>query len=627
MAFILKHQRALYCGVKRYLLTKRVNRRSFLIMQCQKIQRCYSNYRNFKLLSTVADIMRKKRKRIIVINNCAHILSAFFRMLFHRKKYLKTRNACIMIQTFARNIIAKRKKIELQKECIYCHETQIITVVAAFMETVRKSEEDQEVTFITNVDEDIVIKWETIVSKYFQQKQEKQLNASAHLIQLQWRLRTHKVKLERQKLMKQKCKIWLMSFAREQRNTRMMTVWAAFVIQKHYKNTLQWRMRVQQIVVDEQKKRELVIAYKTITNFIRFRVRMTRAKIRLHILKQQRIKQLDSCLKIQCWWRQRLCIAKLHHKQYILQKWVVLVEMKCSSTVQKAAKIIQSRIRLRRRQKDRSRAAVVLASQITILLRERKRRNMVLLEKHNAAATLLGCQIRGMLVRTMIHNQKTAAVCIQRFWRMISCRQFYRRLCIQEQKKKRLLEVKEKEFLKEQQRLQLISLLFEKTDNSAAKIIQTRYRHYISVIHREIEAKEKEEEERRKSEVEEERRRAYNMFKKRNKYIRSAAAAKQYMSNVLSVVSNFNAKEVINEVKQTMKNHKKSKTEKENLYKELVIYSNSRSHGIVEKSAPVKSFNESITSALGCYNWFDKRCEQFMLSYVLFPEELLQLRR
>ncbi len=594
-------------------------------MQCQKIQCCYRNYRNFKLLSIVADIMRKKRKRIIFVNNCAHILSAFFRMLFHRKKYETAINACIMIQTFTRNIIAKKKKIESQKECICYHETQIIAVVEAVMETVRKPEEVQEVTFIADIDdEDIVIKWETILSKYFQQKQKKQENASAHLIQLRWRMRTHKLKLKRLKIMKQKSKIWLMSFAREQRNIRMMTVWAAFVIQKQ--SALQWRMRVQQIVMDEHKKKEFVIAKNKIANFIQSRVRITRAKIRLHTLKQHRIKLLDSCLNIQCWWRQRLCIAKLHYKQYILRNWVVLVEMKCSSTLQKAANIIQSRIRLRRLQKDRSRAAVVLASQITILLRKRNRRNVALLEKQNAASTLLGCQIRGMIVRKMIHNQKTAAVCIQRFWRMISCRLSYRRLCIQEQKRKRLLEVKEKEFLKEQQRLQLISLLFKKTDNSAARIIQTRYRYYISVIHREIEAKEKEEQERRNSEVEEERRRAYNMFKKRNKCI-MPAAAKQYISNVLSVVSNFNTKEMINEVTQTIKSHKKSKTEKENLYKELVLYSNSRGRGIVEKSAQVKSFNEYITSALGCYNWFDKRCEQFMLSYVLFPEELLQLRR
>ena len=501
-------------------------------------------------------------------------------MIHQRITFLKKHNACIVVQNFVRESNLKRKK-KKQNECR--HKIHVIDVVEKYSETVQKVEQIEESSQVIEVNESVVTRWERIASRIIQFKHEQQSYSSACLIQNTWKRKVHSNKMCKQKIRKEKFKEWLLSFVHEQKALKKKENWAILIIQKHFRQKLQWDSILRNAVEESKRQKEIAISSKKLALYLQSHWRVMMAKKKMETAKRKKwSQQVHSTIIIQSWWRQLLSLAKFHHKRDILQRWTLLVKGKCWKTKHKAASVIQLGIRKWKQKKARLRATKTLTSLLPIIYIKSKHRNKLLVAKQNNAAKLFQRYARGIAARRMIRRRISASIRIQRNWRVYACRQFYKNLCIGEQKRIRQLEIKEKERLKEERRLKLIHLLFLGTEEKAAIIIQTRYRYYIDVIRREELILRQQEEEKKRHDVEEERRQAFKNFRKHRRGVKTLA--KKYVGNAISIISNVKPNEVFREVKKKINLSKEERAEKENLFQELVKFSTLKSRGISQKS-------------------------------------------
>lgn len=624
MQFLLKHQRVLFCSAKAYLLRKRLRQRHNLSLQCQKVQRLYRNYRRCQILNFVVDTMRQEKQKMLLMRGSANIIIAFFRMAYHRVLFLSMRNACIICQTFIRkSIIRFRGWSDFKEQGIYHQETQIVALVETCGKTVEETETETAKGYMLNEVNESAIKWRRLVTFHLEQEQKR--HSSANLIQNLWRHKIHSIELKKLRLRREKSKELIMSFINQQNALRKIENWAIFVIQKHFRRRVQWNSRMRLLVEESKRQREIFTIMIKLALHLQSYWRMIKAKRAFAIMQSKWLQQTGSAITLQSWWRQYLSRAKYNYKSDILQRWRVLVHGRYWKTKHQSATVIQAGIRAFKQKIAYQRAAKTLVSLLPILFTKRKRKKKLFLLNQTSAAIQIQRLLRGILIRKMIGSQNSASVRIQRIWRLFTCRQLYRNLCVNEQKRIRQVEIREKEQLKERRKIKLIQLLFQGTEERAAIIIQTRYRHHITVIRREGQAQKREDEDKLKRVAEEERRQAIMVYKKQKRNVKNIA--KKYLDSAFSVISNIKPKEVLAEVKKNINNYQNDKAEKEIILQELVKFSTLRNHGIKQKSDAVKSFQDSVIETFAIYDWFDRRCEQFMLSYAIFPEELHQLRR
>lgn len=125
--------------------------------------------------------------------------------------------------------------------------------------------------------------------------------------------------------------------------------------------------------------------------------------------------------------------------------------------------------------------------------------------------------------------------------------------------------------------------------------------------------------------VEERRKDAFRSFQYHRRSVK--AATKRYIKETISQMSNMKPRQVLGDIKIKISSSQKVRIDRENLLVELAKRTKMNGHNTKHNIIHVQSFISSVRETFNQYQWFDKRCENVILSYAIFPEEVKHLRR
>ena len=616
----------MFCYLKSFSLKRRLLVRYSRHSQCHKIQTSYRNHRNVKALQEFAMVLKQEKQSKLFTEASATTIKAFFQMVYYRNRFSLLRSACRILQQTIKAYLINKRRNNIFDGCCNVLIPKLVDVITSHsIKSQVESREFKQHQSVIQVDTSAILYWKKLVSKMVYFAQKNLINSSALTIQNIWRYKKNKDKVKEKRFRLQKYKAWLISFAHEQRARIQKQVLASIVIEQFLQSRYYFDLKIRMILQEIKLRNDTLAAYKKICMFLRSHLKIKEAKnivATMHCNRLQQIKQISATVKLQCWWRVWSSLAKLHHKQGIIRRWKVMVTGKYSLVKYRAAVIIQKRIRHRFRIK----ASLFLVSRLSMLLKLKGHRKKLHLKKEANAAALIVSIFRRFTARTLFLKKKVASICICKIWKAYSCRQFYRKLCVEEKKRLRQLEITKKENMLEDKRLKRIELIIYRTEDKAARTIQSCYLNFIDIIHRERVAMERDEVKLQKLKDEIDRRLAFKVFRKQNR--NATQVVKRYMIEAISKLSNITPYyNIIEGVNISRNNQKKDKVETKRLYEEIIKYSILKANGETKKSPVVKSFHDSIESSYGCYDWFDKQCKDLILSYVLLPNEVHSLRR
>lgn len=580
--------------------------------------------------------MKEEKCRKAQKAESANKIVAFFRSINQRQSYLVKRSACLTIQTFFRKVWSQsKKKNEAQRDVLV---NLVCDSMAAAEDIIVDAGLDMEYLDLDFSATNIILNWEKLASELVNKEiQQRQEICAVSSLQQFWRRQVIR-KEEKHSLMRRKCLKWFSSLVHENKMINITRFAAASTIQKQFR-IKQEHQQIIRIIKREQKieKKRNDAAVK-IALFLQSIWRMRQDKALYALLKGIQHTQNNATIIIQSWWRRLKCQFLRNHKAKVvrrwkriieykvtnLRRWEILVQKKTEKSERVAAALIQARFRYIKEKESRLKASNKIASLLPLLLSRKRCRKRLLIQKQNRAACTIQKHIRRMGVRNMIRLEIDAAVRIEKFWRSYTCRRLYKKLCVEKLKLSREMEIQEKDKLNDQRRLKLIQMLFQRTEVKAAILIQDRCRAFLHTLHKQEELRKKQEDEKRKKEIEEERRQAFKAHHDRKHNIKGIA--KRYIDETVSYLSDLRTGQIVKDAKQTINQIFNDKSEKQHFVKEMIKYSTLKSRGVSHKNDTIKRFHQSLCEEFKGHNWFDRRCEQVIYTYAMWPNEIFQLR-
>jgi len=451
------------------------------------------------------------------------------------------------------------------------------------------------------------------------------------LVQRNWRLKRER-SLHRQKHLLNKTCCWMKSIAALYNNELRRQFKGAFVIQRMWRQRQAWNMIYRCICKEQEEIRSTRIALLQIALFLQSR---WRSKICQRLLIRKRkdrslcLAKIHAATKLQSCYRRLKSIRILRLKRETLYKWQHLVKYWLQRQRAFALKEIHSEFHQQRLIDRRLKAASTFAFALGNIFRKQQLEKRQRRDEEKLAALRLQTWWRMKSSRFPFLTIIASVGKIQRSWRVTRYRRLLMKVYRAERSRKSIAFSIEKKDLCERRIERQIVALFAKTKHRAAHKIQSYFRHYLI-------RKQNEEELRLQKELEKEKRaneeaRLNEIIRRKQEAKKTKTITKTYMKRVIGKVSRSVHSVASLEIFQGIKSQRRESSERRNVAPELLHYDMLRRTRKGTKAIPhnaiVSNYRNTLQQMFGNSQWFDRKCEIIMFRYLLWPDEILSLRR
>ena len=370
-----------------------------------------------------------------------------------------------------------------------------------------------------------------------------------------------------------------------------------------------------------------------IATFFQCRWRSKKCQCLLKQMRKEHLRKLVLCRassKVQLWYRYHKAKRVLYLKKKVTGRWHLLVQGRLKRERARAAAIIKSWLMHCQKEYERSNAASIIASSLSTMFQRCKVKRASHAQRQLDAIRRLQEWWRIKRQRLRFLSTIRSVSKFQRAWRATRCRRILMVLYKEEQARRRLLEIEEKKALRKKQRERQIIALFAKTKGNAALTIQSCFREYCKVKNNRERVQFEEELMQKKQQDEEAR--LNEIIKRKQDSRKLKNIAKIYVKSAASKLSNG----IKNLSIEAFRYQRREITKRKNLAPRLLYHALKRtlvkkkSHlGVraIPYNAEVSEYQKTLEILFKDHRWFNKECEKLMFRYLLWPEELLSVRR
>ncbi len=589
-------------------------KRQLKVRACSRIQYAFRRYCHQKQI--------EKEIRFMMISSL-EIIIAYLRGLRDKKKYISYKLAAVTIQCFLRQSLArmKRRVLFLQNST---ENLSIIPDVIEYEFSKYNSNYQIELWRKLMLGSIIFKKFGAIIF--------------ARRIQRAWRAAQTRGMLEKERILcrrkhlQRKGYQWMQSFVALQKQATRMKLKGASLIQKTWRRHQAWKLLYQRICQEDEEHRIDRIAMLRIALILQSR---WRSKICRRLLLEKRqehslyLTKMSSVLKLQSCYRRRLSTRILISKRRIATHWEGMVMRWLKRERAFISKEAHTQFVYKLLIDHRAKAALTLAFVLGAIFRKRQLAKQRRKEQRELSANMLQAWWRLKMLRNKFLVYITSTKMIQRNWRVTRSQRLFMKVYRQERSRNLAKLAQEKKALFESRIQRQIVSLFSKSKENAAKKIQAGIRQYLD-------QKRKKEKLRLQLEMEREKRasedaRLNEIIQRKQQAKQFKVIAKSYMKLAAEKVTR-SAKNIASlDVIKGIKNQRRKSLERRNLVKELLYYDALKSTRKDTKAIPcnhnILKYRATMQQLFGSSQWFDKNCETLMFRYLLWPEDILALRR
>lgn len=601
MTFLRQNVQIICCAIKSHQLRSRC-----------KVTKALKEYARVKILGAIQRYNYRKKTQRKRTAQSAGIITSLFRRLRDEIYYNRSRHAAIVIQRYSRQYLARMKKKILQFEKASKH----IYIINGDV---------SEVIHAIFYNSSIVMSWRRFLVALILYPLTKEIHIKR--IQMQWTKHRQRVRLRKIEIYRKGVQ-WINSITALHKY-KIKTQWkGAIVIQRMF---YQHRVNIVQRYLSRVLEK-IRLVQKSKIKIALFLQTQWRSKLSRCTLDRRRKKHVNNLAKIQAatilqtWYRGHKSAWIYNFKLVVTVRWLNVSKRLLRMKRLDDQKHISEG-------KRRFQAALVVHASISTFFRKHQAQKRLKSMQEISAAIHIQEFWKLKRIRIEFIRALASVVKIQRKWRASKCRSLILEVYKKEKSRRLTILAKEKKALCEQRiQRQIIALLNKQEDNAALKI-QSYFRHFIELKQKEKEIQLQKDlvaeqlaiEEAKLKDILRRKEEQKKLKTVTTKYLKRLAGKVQTVSTSVQNVTSLN---IIHKVRDRKRVH----NERLRIAAEVLRYDRlkraSRGAKAIPNNKLVSEYRNHIRERFGdTKSWFDRKCETVMFRYLLWPEDILSLRR